>query len=100
MFTLVVSAINLSKNRKNRTSDLTLDNLNAIAYSETFNWDGKEWNDTDSDHWFGKDWKPVLTTCSVTYGIPPFYSVTVEGHKVTCNNGNGNCLIASDCTNG
>jgi len=76
-------------------SDLSLANVEALA-AELY-WDGKWWNDTDT-HWLGTDWLPVKTTCQVQYGIPPYVTI-VDGYKVTCNYGNGNCLVASGCTN-
>lgn len=98
--TITITGLNLSRNNAVKTSDIILENINAIAYGERFSWDGREWNDTNTDHWFGQNWKPVLTKCSVTVGIPGIYQVTTEGQKVTCNYGNGNCLMPSDCTNG
>lgn len=99
--TCIISGINISVNINNtkKNSDLLLENINAIAYGESFSWDGREWNDTNTDNWFGSDWKPVLVKCTVNMGVPPIYQITYEGKKVTCNNGNGNCLMASDCTN-
>ena len=93
-----IAGINIYKAKQCEKTDLLLANINAIAYGESFTWDGKTWNDTDSEHWFGSDWKPVLVDCTVTYG-PPFYEISYQGKKVTCNNDPGNCLMASDCTN-
>lgn len=100
IITCILSGINIcvNTNSTKENSDLLLENINAIAYGESFSWDGREWNDTNTDNWFGSNWKPVLVNCTVTIGLPG-YQITYEGKKVTCNNGNGNCLMASDCTN-
>jgi len=73
------------------------DGSNSNGGGSNFMWNGKEWNTTDTHNW-GKNWLPVLTTCQVSYGIPP-YVIKIDGHKVTCNYGNGNCLQASPCRN-
>lgn len=96
--TITITGLNLSRNNTVKTSDIILENINAIAYGESFSWDGREWNDTNTDHWFGQKWKPVLADCTVTIGVPG-YAITYSGKKVTCNHGDGNCLMASDCTN-
>ena len=99
IITCILSGINIcvNTNSTKKTSDLLLENINAIAYGESFSWDGKEW-DTEENHWLGSDWKPVLVKCTVTT-VPSFWQDTYEGQKVTCNNGNGNCLIESACSN-
>lgn len=87
--------VHLNMNKTNNASVLALANVEALA--SEFNWDGKSWNNTD-EHIFGTHWMPVLTTCQIQFGVPP-YVVIVDGHKVTCNYGKGNCLMASGCTN-
>lgn len=93
----VISAVNLTRIPTSKVSKLTLENLNAVAYSEDFMWDGTEWN-TTTDYWLGTNWKPVLVDCTVTE-VYPFGSETYTGKKVTCNYGKGNCFIGSRCTN-
>jgi hypothetical protein len=90
-----VAAWNLGFNTPSgNLSDISLANVEALA--SEFYWDGKMWNDSDT-HWLGSNWMPVKTTCRLQYGIG--YVVEVDGYKVTCNHGNGNCFIESRCTN-
>jgi len=97
----IISGINIcvNINSAKENSDLLLENINAIAYGESFEWDGTEWN-TDDGHWLGKNWKPVLIECTVTSSYPPFFEeTTYKGKMVTCNSGDGNCIKGSPCTN-
>lgn len=52
IITCILSGINIvvNINSTKENSDLLLENINAIAYGESFSWDGKEW-DTEGDHW-------------------------------------------------
>ena len=91
-----LAALNVNFNlQKSELLGMSLANVEALAVE--FKWDGKTWNDTD-EHSVGSKWMPVKTTCKTQIGMAP-YIVIVDGHKVTCNNGNGNCLVASSCTN-
>lgn len=98
IFTAVISIVNIYKNCKNKDTDLTLANLNAIAYGESFNWDGKEWNTTDV-HLLGRSWKPVITKCTLEPEDSTNPALTFEGMQIRCNIGNGNCLIGTRCKN-
>lgn len=84
---VAASAVFMKSIAKDDLSAMIQANVDALT---VFEWDGKLWNETDTHDWFSK-WKPIMTTCQVTTGIP-FFEVTTDGHKVACNDGNGNCF--------
>lgn len=47
IITCTLSGINIcvNTNSTKENSDLLLENINAIAYGESFSWDGRKWNE-------------------------------------------------------
>lgn len=60
---VAATAVFLKSIAKNDLSAMIQANVDALA---EFEWDGRTWNESDSDHWFGSNWCPVLTDCSIT----------------------------------
>lgn len=105
---VAASAVFMKSIAKDDLSAMIQANVDALT---VFEWDGTLWNEDDNDHWFGSDWKPVLSPCQYSSGIDvgieiaPGITVdiskgdTINGYIVTCNDGDGNCFNGSDCTN-
>lgn len=98
---MLIAGYNVYRSQKSDImSKLLLSNVEAIA--DGFEFDGTLW-DTEhhsyNDIWGTSDWKPVVARCSVTYGVDfgLKYEVTVDGEKVVCGNGNGNCIDGTSC---
>lgn len=96
----VVASYNVYSSVKSDTmSKLLLSNVEALA----FEFDGDNWD--SNEHWYnnyGSAWTPILVNCTVTYGVDMglTYLVTVEGKKVVCATGSGNCFDGSSCSAG
>jgi len=111
----MVSVVNYQFNalfsQNEKSASLLLSNIQALA---DFEFNGQDW-DTEK-HWynfFGSNWKPVKVDCtkavstgfsvSVTvYGVGVGIGVggtvtTTSGHKVECQNGDGNCWEDTEC---
>ncbi len=110
---LAVSAV-LFANGKSSVDDEALLTSNVEALSRAYEFDGTEWTDEGS-HLFGKNWRPVLKTCTYNSGSFSFNvsvgykgiadvgvgyntsSYSRPGHLVECLQGNGNCFNGTGC---
>lgn len=84
---------------------------NVEALSESFEWGGTWWNDTDKHSWFS-NWKPEKAVCDILVGKYPglegidaadpsggFPVVVGQGYLVNCTCGDGNCYVGTfQCT--
>lgn len=105
---VAASAVFMKSIAKDDLSAMIQANVDALTQ---FEWDGDIWTEDDNDHWFGSNWFPVLADCDITsggsisIGIPGIIGIecggseTIHGKEVTCNNGPGNCINGSPCTN-
>jgi hypothetical protein len=89
---IAIIAININIARLNSTkfSSLTLNNIES-AFSESFEFDGQTWNDTDT-HSYGSRWKPVKINCTgYNYNYQGQPTSSYSGKMIQCQAGNGNC---------
>jgi hypothetical protein len=92
VFIAVVISVNINlAKQKSVLSSLIVNQLDLLAFGETFTFNGETWNDTDV-HGVSGDWKPKCDPCKATDG-----SSQNDGHQVNCTSGNGNCNRTTKC---
>lgn len=81
-------------------------NIEALTYNGEFN--GQDWNDGD-DSYSGGDWYPAYVSCTLGSSTGGSVSIgcvgvswegsttTISGHKIDCQNGDGNCWNGTEC---
>ncbi len=101
---LAVSAFLFIQNRYDNQNDLLLANVEALADGEYFTFNGQEWNkDYHLYNEIGEHWCPQIEECqisvsvSIGYVLGVSYSETINGQRVQCVTGTGNCFDGTGC---